>query len=159
MLCRALAVLALLATLLLAGCAQPQQDLETEAYLLSAINELRAKQQCAPLTQDPALRRKAQGLMAVFENRGSSALSYPSYTQALERQRLRSASYAYSIVGTRLAGEQNLVFFLCNPLQDTQLPAQLRDRALLDQRARRIGLAMGEVQGTLYWMAVVGVDT
>ena len=38
MLCRALAVLALLATLLLAGCAQPQQDLETEAYLLSAIN-------------------------------------------------------------------------------------------------------------------------
>lgn len=111
MLCRALAVLALLATLLLAGCAQPQQDLETEAYLLSAINELRAEQQCAPLTQDPALRRKAQGLMAVFENRGSSALSYPSYTQAL------------------------------------------------DQRARRIGLAMGEVQGTLYWMAVVGVDT
>ena len=106
-----------------------------------------------------ALRRKAQGLMAVFENRGSSALSYPSYTQALERQRLRSASYAYSIVGTRLAGEQNLVFFLCNPLQDIQLPAQLRDRALLDQRARRIGLAMGEVQGTLYWMAVVGVDT
>lgn len=105
MLCRALAVLALLATLLLAGCAQPQQDLETEAYLLSAINELRAEQQCAPLTQDPALRRKAQGLMAVFENRGSSALSYPSYTQALERQRLRSASYAYSIVGTRLAGE------------------------------------------------------
>lgn len=155
MLCRALAVLALLATLLLAGCAQPQQDLETEAYLLSAINELRAEQQCAPLTQDPA----AQGLMAVFENRGSSALSYPSYTQALERQRLRSASYAYSIVGTRLAGEQNLVFFLCNPLQDIQLPAQLRDRALLDQRARRIGLAMGEVQGTLYWMAVVGVDT
>lgn len=51
------------------------------------------------------------------------------------------------------------MFFLCNPLQDIQLPAQLRDRALLDQRARRIGLAMGEVQGTLYWMAVVGVDT
>lgn len=159
--CRASAVLLVLFTLLLAGCAQPERELklETETYLLTAINELRTEQQCQPLTQDAVLRRKAQGLLDAFERKGAPALDYQPYINALERQRLRSASYEYSIVGTRLAEDQSLVFYLCNPLQEPQLPAQLQDRALLDQRARRIGLAVGEVQGTRYWVAVVGLET
>lgn len=155
--CRASAVLLVLLTLLLAGCAQPARDPETEARLLASINECRAEQQCEPLASDAVLRRKAQGLLDAFEN--APELGYQPYISALERQRLRSSSYVYSIVGTRLAEDQSLEFYLCNPVQESQLPAQLRDRALLDQRARRIGLAVGEVQGTRYWVAVVSRDT